>query len=94
MRLVRAVIAAGLCAVALAGCGGALIGAAADAGLRAAQHTSFGRKHATLIQTAYCGVHLWRLEADVRHHHLGWAALQAYLSAHHCGKVARSAVGL
>jgi len=87
MSRLRVLLAAGLCAVALAGCGGALAGAAADAGLHALQHTKFGRKHATLIQDAYCGVHLWRLEADVKHHSYTFAALQTYESVHHCSKV-------
>lgn len=94
MTRLRALLAAGLVALTLAGCGGGVVGAIGDAGVRALQHTKFGRHHPTLIQSAYCGIHLWRLEADVRHHHYGWAALQGYLSAHHCAKVAKSVVGL
>lgn len=47
-----------------------------------------------VTQAAWCGFHVWRLERDVRHHHLGWGAFQAVLAAHHCSRVARSMVGL
>lgn len=45
-------------------------------------------------RAAWCGFHVWRLERDIRHHHLGWGAFQAVLAVHHCGRVARSVVGL
>lgn len=47
-----------------------------------------------VTQAAWCGFHVWRLERDIRHHHLGWGAFQAVLAAHHCSRVARSVVGL
>lgn len=45
-------------------------------------------------QAAWCGFHVWRLERDVRHHHLFWGAFQATLAVHHCSRVARSALGI
>lgn len=38
--------------------------------------------------TIWCAYHIWRLERDVRHHHLGWGAFQAVLAAHQCARVA------
>lgn len=76
-------------AIPVAGCGGSAVGAVGDLGLHALQNTKFGRDHKTLIQDGYCGIHLWRLEADVRHHSYTFAALQAYESAHHCSKVVK-----
>lgn len=37
-------------------------------------------------QPLWCAYHAWGLERDIRHHHHGWAAFQAILAAHHCGK--------
>lgn len=35
----------------------------------------------------WCAFHTYRLVHDVRAHHLGYAAFQAILSAHHCARV-------
>jgi ABC-type Co2+ transport system permease subunit len=41
------------------------------------------------VQAAWCAFHVWRLERDVRSHHLGWAAFNAALAVHHCRHVKR-----
>lgn len=45
--------------------------------------------HISVWQAGWCAYHVWRLEQDVQHHKLGWAAFQAALSVHHCKRIRR-----
>jgi uncharacterized protein YceK len=87
MKKITAILAALMVAASFAGCG-TISKLASGAAINAVQHTSFGRKHSTLIQGAWCAYHVYLLEQDVRHHKLGWGAFQGALAAHHCARVA------
>ena len=41
----------------------------------------------SLSHAAWCAYHVSRLAHDVRTHHLGWAAFQAWRSAHNCSRI-------
>lgn len=64
----------------LAGCG--------VPGLSSGKHVlRHAHSHHRLFQGALCGYHAYRLFEDIRHHKIGWGALQGYLTVHHCRKV-------
>lgn len=39
---------------------------------------------AAQYHAGWCAYHVWRLEQDVQHHRLGWAAFQVVMATHHC----------
>jgi hypothetical protein len=96
MRIVAVVVALLPASLGLVACGssGSVNGGGASPGTSvtsggAGSVTSRGAGSINGGQVAWCAFHVWRLERDLRSHHIGWAAFNAALATHHCTHIKR-----